>query len=77
MQVGLNGSHLATALYQMADVIQKTGYAALGLTYYEYARYALSQIILHNIRKDNKLKNGIYNLDNDAYREAFFSVDWY
>lgn len=76
LQVGLNGPHLATARYQMADLIQRTGFAALGLTYYEYARYVLTQIILHNIRKANKLQNGIYDINNDAYRDAFFSIDW-
>lgn len=76
LQVGLNGSHLVTARYQMADLIQRTGFAALGLTYYEYARYVLNQIILHNIRKSNKLQNGIYDINNDEYRDTFLSIDW-
>lgn len=73
---GLSETHLATAKYQMADLIRKTGYADLGLTYYEYARNVLTQIILYNISKANKLLNGIYDITNERYRNVFFSIDW-
>jgi hypothetical protein len=76
LRSGLSETHLATAKYQMADLIRKAGYADLGLTYYEYARNVLIQIILHNISKANKMLNGVYDISNGGYRDAFFSIDW-
>jgi len=73
---GLNEPHLATARYQMADLIRRTGYAHQGLTFYEYARNVLTQIILHNICKANKLQNGVFAVRNEEYRNVFFDIDW-
>ena len=67
------GLEINTAKYQIQDLIMSKGYLQKNMSYYEYMRENLKQIILHNINKGIKIQNS--NLNGINYRTLFETLD--
>ena len=61
--------------YQLADWVTKQGYVHTNLTYWNYMRGVLKQVIYHNISKANKIQYGQYQIPENKYKEYFERLD--
>ncbi len=70
------GNDLHTAKYLVSDIINKSMYCNMGLTYYEYMRKLFVEIIRHNIRKARKIVGGCYGIRDDGLHSVFEQIDF-
>lgn len=66
---------LLTAKYQLADWVTRQEYVHMNLTYWQYIRGILKQVIYHNISKANRIQYGQYQIPEDRYKEYFERLD--
>lgn len=66
---------LETAKYQFNDLVRKSKYAQMGVTYWNYMRQIFVQIIRHNICKANQIQNEQYHIEDGLYKQSFESLD--
>lgn len=67
--------NLNTAKYQFKDLLCKFSYISNGYSYWDYMRYMIKQIVIHNICKANKIQNGVYQISCDEYKQCFEQLD--
>lgn len=72
----LSEKSIVTATYQFVSVISQFNYLDLGLSYFSYMRGQFLQIIHHNIRKANKIANGVYDINDGDLKECFLNLDF-
>lgn len=65
-----------TAAYQFVFLVKKVGYLAYNHTYFEYMRSVFVQVIIHNIRKANKVQNQVYEIHKEDLKKCFLQLDF-
>ena len=66
---------LMTAKFQMRATLEEKEHMNQGLTYYEYMKWLFRQIIIHNIKKANKVQNGVYEMELQDMKKQFFTLE--
>ncbi len=59
---------------QVLHVVSRFNYIQQGISYNVYMRSVFSQIVIHNIKKANKIQNGKYEISEDI-RSCFDGID--
>lgn len=72
----ITDARIHTATYQLADWIEKLGYAYKSQTYWQQMRELFQQIIKHNICKANRIQNNCYQIKEGQYQECFENLDF-
>lgn len=62
---------LKTFECQLKVLIKEMAFMENNKSYNEFMRYVYKQIIVHNIKKANKIQNGVYNVENEALLECY------
>ncbi len=62
---------LKTFECQLKVLIKEMAFMENNKSYNEFMRYVYKQIIVHNIKKANKIQKGVYNVENEALLECY------
>lgn len=72
----LSNPNLITATHYITHKIQEKAYTSRKQSFFEYARWMLRQIAVHNIHKANKVQNGVYSFPPHETEDYFLALDW-
>ena len=67
--------YLTNAKNHIASQMRRIDGRETGQSFFSYARDVLCKIILHNIRKANKVQNNSYNIPNEKLKAIFQGLD--
>lgn len=68
---------ILTAVNHCCGMIRKLGYLTKTQSYWEYMKYVLSEIIIHNIRKANYIQEDRYDISEDEWYDCFNNLDFH
>ncbi|MGN0666159.1 MAG: hypothetical protein ACI4KF_06495 [Huintestinicola sp.] len=71
----LSGENIVTFKNQLVYLIKERSFLEERKSYNEFIRYAFEQIIIHNVKKANKIQNGVYSIDENSIRECYGNLD--
>ena len=69
------GNNLKKSTCYLNHLISQFSFIKDGLSYNKYMRWIFQQIILHNIRKANKIQKGIYDFSPEEMGNCFKNID--
>ena len=70
----VNQNKLTTFTFQLTHIINELGFLQNGESYNRYMRFVLRQIVLHNIKKANKIQNGIYTIEESNIKDFYKTI---
>lgn len=71
----IRSEEIQTVKHRFLDWIWRQGYVCDRQTYWEHMRMVFQQIVLHNIRKANRIWKGNYHVSHDECKACFEALD--
>lgn len=75
LRMNNDGAESEKILKQLEGWISKQRHIQKKKSYWTYIREVFVQIVLHNIRKANRVQNGTYQIEENRYKEVFERLD--
>lgn len=73
----VDAKQLKTFNFQLLHMIDDLGFLKNNENYNQYMRFVFRQIVLHNIKKANKIQNGVYDISETNMRNCYDSISLY